>query len=120
MRPVVFTIYKGRRNTIRPVVTLLDVNGDEQSLPWTNVTRMELSILADPVVDVNTDTNPGCIDYSVAGELTLTIGELTDVAALDEGEYYARLCAYDSTGRRTEIWNEDHPRTPVILRVMDA
>lgn len=118
--PVYFTVYKDRGNTIRPLVTVRDDDGVETSLAWTNVTRMVLSIRASTPVTVDTAVNPTAIDYSVAGELTLAIGELASVKALAEGDYYARLTAYDAAGNETEIWHEDHPETPVILRLRDA
>lgn len=118
--PVLFTVYKDRANAITPLVTQRDELGVETNVNWANVTRMVLSIRAATPVTVDTNVNPTAIDYSTAGELTLAIGELTDVKALAEGDYYARLTAYDATGAETEIWHEDHPETPVILRIRDA
>ena len=120
VRPVKFTIFKDRANVIRPIVVVRDASGVESAASWSGVTRMVLQILAAAPVQIDTSTSPGAIDYSVDGELTLHIGELLDVKALADGEYYARLTAIDAVGAETEIWSASHPETPVILRIASA
>lgn len=112
-------VYKNRANSVRALVTVRQ-DGVETPVDWANVTRMVLQILSDPVVTIDSTVNPTAIDWSVDGELTLHIGTLAGVVALSEGAYAARLTAYDATGALTEIWNEDHPITPVLIRIRDT
>jgi hypothetical protein len=113
-------IPKNRANVVVPNLVLRGIDRIETPIQWSGVTRMVLVILAPTPVVIDTQAQPSAIDFSIDGQLTLRIGALAQVVALAEGEYGARLTAIDAIGAQTEIWNEDHPETPVILKIVDT
>lgn len=117
---VKFTVWKNRGNVFVPTIVVRD-SGVETPISWAGVTRLVLQILSPVPVLVDSDIDTGAIDYSINGQLTARIGDLVQVIAIPEGEYYTRLTAFDALNAEgVEIWSEDHPETPVILVIVDT
>lgn len=118
---VKFTVWKNRQNIVTPIIVVRSSGGVEAPISWAAVNRLVLQILTPTPVIVDTDVHPAALDFSIDGELTLRIGDLPQVAAIVEGEYFTRLTAFDALNPEgVEVWSDDHPETPVILRIIDT
>jgi len=113
------TLYKDRRNRVTASVKTRQY-GVETAADWSAITRMVLVILSSPAVVIDSDDTPTAIDWSTNGEVTFDIGEAAGVVALNAGDYYLRLTAFDGAGEDKEVFSDGHERTPVVLPIRDT
>lgn len=104
-------VYLGRDNENLVTFENKDpLTGTLTDMDFSNVTRMVLAlqpIAGGAEIQADTGVDATYIDYSVNGQLTFKLG---DLPGLTEGDYIARLTAYDGLGDDTEILHEASPQ----------